>query len=227
MDAKKFLQDMLSEGKSLWDQGLDAADKGTTYAAEQLGAAEGDPNHELYKKVTGGAALAGALALGLGTKSGGALMRLGGLAALGTMAYRAYQRGQDGREDAVAVGPIEAAAGPDADRRARALLRAMIAGARADGHIDDSERTMIEQRLAALGEDAQAFFMAELMKPLDAAEIAKEAESPQQARELYAMAALVCRTDHLGERRFLRELAEALGLPAGVAREIERELGEA
>lgn len=62
LDTKKFLEDMLSEGRALWDRGKGYVDKGTTYAADQMGAQQGSDQHELYKKLAGGAAAAGALA---------------------------------------------------------------------------------------------------------------------------------------------------------------------
>ena len=49
------------------------------------------------------------------------------------------------------------------------LVRAMIAAAKADGHIDDEERKKIADRLAlaGIGAEAEQFLMAELEKPLD------------------------------------------------------------
>lgn len=220
VDTKKFLEDMLSEGKTLWETAGGYVSQGADYAVDKAGVAEDDPNRERYRTMVSGAAGAGALALALGTKTGGRLATLGALAALGTVAYRAYQRnadvaGEDGGE------PIDAIDGPEAERRAQTLLRAMIAAARADGEIDARERAMLDEKLQSLGADAQAFFLDELMKPVDPARVATEVATPQEAREVYAASAVVCGNADPEDRAYLDRLAVLLGLPPEVAREIE------
>lgn len=222
MDARKFLEDMLSEGHAMLKKGAGYAESGAEYAAEQIGAPKGDENHELYKTLAKGAAGAAAIALALGTKNGGRLAKIGAVAAIGALAYKAYQKGQGDATAVAETATIDAAAAPEGERRARALLRAMIAGAKADGQVDGEERAIIEERLGELGADAQSFFMEELMRPLDTAALAAEARSPQEAAELYTAAALTCGQRTEKEQTFLSALASALALPTEVTAEIDR-----
>lgn len=221
MELKRFLEDMLQEGKELVSKGAGMADRGAEMAVDQLGVEAGDGNRDLYKNIAKGVAGAGALALIFGTKGGGALARLGGLAAVGAMAYGAYQRqaGADAEADGAS---IEAAEGPEAERRSKTLLRAMIFAARADGEIDAEERNVIDAQMAQLDPAAKAEMVDALMAAVDAVALAGEARSPQEAREIYAMAATVTSGASEDERRFLSELAQALQLGPGLAAEIER-----
>lgn len=230
MDTRKFLQEMLSEGKSLLNRASGYADKGAEYAAEKLGAEKGSADHDRYKTIAKGAAGVGALALALGTSGGGALARIGGLAALGAMAYGAYRRSQGEPgvfTDEAPSATIDASEGPEADRRARTLLQAMIMAARADGEIDPAERAMLDEKLATLGGEAQSFFLEELMKPIDPAALGRAVESPQEAREVYAAAALVCAHRSSKEQDFLWALADALKLPPAVRAAIDADVAKA
>lgn len=227
MDARKFLEDMLSEGKSLWSKASVYADKGAEIAAEKLGAEKGSKDHDMYKTVTKGAVGVGALALALGTNGGGAIARLGGLAALGAMAYGAYKKSQGEGDPFADGGTIDQADGAEADRRARTLLRVMIMAARADGEIDPAERAMLDEKLGPLGEDAQAFFLDEMMRPVDPKAIAPEVESPQEAREVYAAAAIICAHRSSKEQDFLWALADALQIPPEVRNAIDADVAKA
>ncbi len=109
---------------------------------------------------------AGALAaVLLGTKPGrnvaGAAIKLGGLAAIGSLAYRAYQNYQNGKnpqDTPVSAEPellpppadtgFHPSQAPQGESEfALVLVRAMIAAAKADGRIDDEERQKIAGRL--------------------------------------------------------------------------------
>jgi uncharacterized membrane protein YebE (DUF533 family) len=171
-----------------------------------------------------GGAAAGVMALLLGTKTGRSIGKtgvvLGGLGMLGKLAYDAYQKnaGPAALPEAAPVGQLE---GPQAEGRSAAILIAMIAAAKADGHIDADEKAAIQSKLAELGPDAQSILMDEIAKPLDAGAIAALADSEQAGREIYAVSVLVCRADHAQERAYLDALAGALKLDPAVAREIE------
>ena len=69
--------------------------------------------------------------------------------------------------------------GDDADRLATSLLQAMIAAAKADGHVTADERARIDGQLANLGleDEAAALIAAELDAPLDVDRIAALAGS--------------------------------------------------
>ena len=74
-----------------------------------------------------------------------------------------------------------------------AILRAMIAAAKADGHIDAVEQQKIFGKLDAmdLGTEDKAFVIDELRKPLDIDAVVAAATTPELAVEIYA-ASLPC-----------------------------------
>lgn len=224
--------------KSLLDQlmtgGRDVYRKGEDLAAEKLGVGD-DPSArgQMRNAALGGAAATAALGLLLGTKSGRSITRTGvlagGVGLLGKLAYDAYVKRASGAATAIEpqAQPIGALEGPQADQRAQALLAAMVAAAKADGHIDETERAMIESKLGELGPDARALLSAELDKPMDAAAIAAMADSDQARREVYAISALICGGEHAMEQAWLDNLARALGLDKAVTAEIEAQLAPA
>ena len=98
-----------------------------------------------------GAMSGGALGLLLGSnKATRKLATYGGLAALGVMAYRAYgdYRAQQGAP--VQPQTVDRLPAPQADIHGEAILRALVAAAKADGHIDARERQVIEGEFARL-----------------------------------------------------------------------------
>jgi uncharacterized membrane protein YebE (DUF533 family) len=219
---KGLLDGLLSQGREL-------AQKGEDMAAERLGVGDApDDRAAMRKTAMAGGAAAAAIGLLLGTRGGRSLAKtgvvLGGLGMLGKMAYDAYQKKTGKAPEAP---PVADLTGEDADRRATAITVALIAAAKADGHIDDTERARIEGQLAGLPAEARAAMTSELMKPLSAADVAAHADSDQARAEIYAMTAMVCGGDHPGERAYLDDLAHALGLPADVARQIEADAASA
>ncbi len=180
------------------------------------------------------AALGGLAALLLGTKGGREAtmkaVKLGGLAAIGGLAYKAYRNYQEGRPltegvpglEQLTAAPSESGFSEEAltDESALLLVRAMIATAAADGDVDPSERARIIGELKEGGLDAQAveFLEAEIQHPASIEEIAKGVGSSKElGLEVYATAHLVASSEP--EMRFLQRLAEALALdPDLVAR---------
>lgn len=66
---------------------------------------------------------------------------MGGAAALGGLAYKLYQDWQAQQSSpAQPTQPLDTLQGNALDARAALLVRAMVAAARADGHIDSAER---------------------------------------------------------------------------------------
>lgn len=232
VDARSLLDGLLKAGGELAAQGKDLAERG-------LGLPQQGPEREaavsgLQKGALGG----GLLGLLLGSKSGRSLagnaLAVGGLAALGGVAYKAYrnwQAAQAAETSAVpppapAGTPVDQMQGPPAQARSEALLRAMIAAAKADGHMDAVERSRITQQMQRLSPDGQwaAFLLAEIDKPLTAEDVALGADSPEAAAEIYAASLLVIDLDHPQERSYLDRLAAALGMAPGLVQELEAEV---
>lgn len=171
-----------------------------------------------------------------GRKLGGSALKLGGLAAvagLGYMAYKNYQSGQQPKAlppagtTNVALPP--AGSGFDIDPAetsedfALALVRAMIAAAKADGHIDATERATIVGKLSEDGLDAEemAFLQSELEEPVDIGRIVSAAKTEEQKVELYTASRLAIDVDNRAERGYLDQLAARLGLEDALVDHIE------
>ncbi len=193
-----------------------------------------------------GAAAGGLVALLLGSKKarkiGGKVVGYGGAAVLGGLAYKAWQDWSARRaaptQAAPAGRPAEALPPPPpagsafdlaaahsrdgADARI-AVVRAMIAAAKADGHIDAEEQRRLFQRIGELQLDPEekAFVMDELAKPGDAAAIAALAAGPEQAAELWLASRLAIDPDDAKERAYLDELARRMELPADLVAHLE------
>jgi uncharacterized membrane protein YebE (DUF533 family) len=172
-----------------------------------------------------------------GRKAGGAALKLGGLAAIGGLAYKAYQNYQNGRQPAepaqadeqVLLPPPEdtefhPSQAPQGEAEfALTLVRAMIAAARADGRIDDDEKRRIGEKLSLSGLDAEAesFLKAELESPLDLDTLVAAARTEAQKVELYTASRLAIDADTRAERGYLDLLAGRLGLADQLVDHIE------
>ena len=182
----------------------------------------------------GGGALAGGLAaLLLGSKAGreigGEALKLGGMAAVGALAYKAYNDWQAGKQAAPASpasqAPVLMLPAPSGtpfnpstesgqQTLARHLLRAMIAAAKADGHVDAQEQARIfaEMDKLPLGADDKGFVMDELRAKLDVDAVAGAAATPEEAAEIYMASLLAIDVDNAAERGYLAMLAARLRL---------------
>lgn len=221
-DIKARMQSVLGQISA---RGKDLYSQGETLAAKKLGYGDDEASRsQMRNTALAGGAAAGLMALLLGTKTGRSIGKtgvvLGGLGMLGKLAYDAYQKhsAAGALPEAAPVGQLE---GPQAAERSSAILVAMIAAAKADGHIDADEKAAIQAKLAELGPEAQSILMDEIGKPLDAGAVAAMADSEQAGREIYAVSVLVCRADHAQERAYLDQLAAALKLDPAIARDIE------
>ena len=190
-------------------------------------------------KYATGAAAGGALALLLGSKRGrslgGKALKIGTVAALGTLAWKAYNDWQ-ARQQAAAPQPAAGAPqgspsvpgfaalpAPQLEDHSRAMLKAMIAAAKSDGHMDDRERAALEAELQRLEADpaVRAWVDAELRRPVEPADVAAASTSPQMAAEMYLASVLVADDTTTMERAYLDELARQLRLPTELKADLE------
>lgn len=228
LDAKRLLDQFLGGGQpgsgTTSGQGLGTQGGGLDQALGGIGKHLGG--------FGGGAAIGGLAGLLLGGKSGrklaGTALQVGGIAVLGGLAYKAYRDWQAGKQP-VSTTPQQASTpmlpapsdtpfnpSSEADQQAlsRHLLRAMIAAAKADGHIDATEQASIFARMDALplAADDKAFVVDELRKPLDVDAVASAARTPEEAAEIYAASLLAIDVDNAAERGYLAMLAARLKL---------------
>ncbi|MEN3785140.1 tellurite resistance TerB family protein [Aeromonas veronii] len=199
-----------------------------------LGAGKGWLNEggDTRKGQMQGALAGGALGLLLGNKKvrkyGGKAAAVGGAAALGGLAYKLYQDWQAQQAaPAQPTHPISGLEGNALDARAALLVRAMVAAARADGHIDGAERQKIQEYLTEQGQsDVARWIDAELARPLDPHALAREVTDMELATEVYLASLLAIEVDHFMERGYLDELARALKLDDNLKGSIERQVAQ-
>jgi uncharacterized membrane protein YebE (DUF533 family) len=224
MDTSALLDQILQAGRDLVNQGKDIAE-------QRLDIPEKGPERDAALSAMGkGALAAGALALLLGTGTGrrltGSALKLGSLAALGGVAYKAYQNwqaDQTGESGAHPGTPVDRLSGLAAEHRSLALLRAMVVAAKADGHIDEAEQQRIHDGIGRLGMEGNIVQLleAELSAPVDPAAVARGADSAEAAAEIYLASLIVIDPDQPAERRYLDDLARHLKLDAGLVSELE------
>ncbi|WP_332688766.1 tellurite resistance TerB family protein [Bosea sp. (in: a-proteobacteria)] len=186
-------------------------------------------------QLAAGALLGGLGALVFGTSAGrslaGSAVKVGGLALVGGLAYKAYQNYQAGKpligaeQQALLPAPAGSGFEPEAASDANALIfiRAMIAASASDGHIDDAERGAILGGLREAGFDPEAntWLANEMAKPASVDELVEGAESPELAAQIYTAARIAINPDKPAEKDFLAGLAGSLGLDAELVANID------
>jgi len=163
----------------------------------------------------------------------GTAAQIGAVAAIGGLAYKAYQNYRQGQP--VVPQSINDLFSDtrwlrkDSDQRelsawippqgrtedvSKLLLQTMVAAATADGHLDDVEHAHIRRQLAtsALSEEEQRFLSWTIKHPATIAELAGAATTPELKAEVYAAARLAIEPDSPTERDWLERLAAALKL---------------
>lgn len=222
-DAKKLLDQFLGSQVS-GGLGGDKASSAKGWAGQATDIARNNP-----LKTAG---IAAAL---LGTKTGrkiaGNAVTIGGIAAVAGLGYLAYKNYKSGQSPQTAPQPAAASNEPIAlpppnsafslqspqlsNDFALTLVRAMIAAAKADGHIDQNERANIMEKIHAvdLGSEAEAFIAEELANPVDIDDLVAAARTEEQKVELYTATRITIDPDTRAERGYLDLLAGRLQLP--------------
>ncbi|KJZ37965.1 MULTISPECIES: tellurite resistance TerB family protein [Pseudomonas] len=186
----------------------------------------------LLSGASGGAIAAGAMGLLLGSKKarsvGGKVAVYGGLAALGVIAYKAFGNWQAQQGTAPNTEPQTLDRLPPAqvELHSQAILKALVAAAKADGHIDERERALIESEFSKLDNDQalQHWLHAELNKPLDPTDVARAASTPEMAAEMYIASVMLVDEQNFMEKSYLDELARQLKLEPGLKAELEKQV---
>jgi uncharacterized membrane protein YebE (DUF533 family) len=234
---------------------LQQAASGTREGAERIGEATGA--REAIEKMSGGrspedllkqlqdliaknklgtgAALGGLGALILGTETGRSIAasaaKIGALALIGGLAYKAYQHYAEGQppgaEGDVNAEPAPVGSGFEesaiSDQAATTYLRAMIAAAAADGRLDADEQRRLTATLTEAGMDreAEAFIAQEINNPASVDELVAGVSDQREALQLYTAARLAIEPNTPAEQAFLAALASRLGIDADLARHVD------
>ncbi len=227
MSLQQMLQQILQSGQSTLKQGqLNSSGLGKKLGEQASG-------------FGGGAVVGGVLGMLLGNKKfrkmGGSLAGYGGAAALGALAVKVYQNWQEqnaGQQaapapvQAVPPAPLALASNNQADNHAQAILAALVSAAKADGHIGDTERELIEAEInkMAAPEQARHWLSQELLKPVDPQAIAQLAQSPEMAAEIYLASVIAIDEQSYMERAYLDELARLLSLPDSLRQSLDNQI---
>ncbi|WLH82117.1 tellurite resistance TerB family protein [Pseudomonas sp. FP2338] len=159
------------------------------------------------------------------TRSGG--MNYAALASLGMAAFQAYQAWQRQQASAPqqAIQTVDQLDGQEAEAHSHALLRALIAAAKADGRIDENEQQMISTEIGRHTDEPQLkqWLNDEVAKPLNAADFAEYAADPGLASEIYLASVMLVDDQQDAERSYLDELAAQLQIDANLQLHLEQQ----
>ena len=197
--------------------------------------------------VAGGAAAGALMSNKKARKHAGTLLQVGGLAALGGVAWKAYQsyKSNETRGPASVSTPATVAPGaagdvswpelteqgfairedePSGESRGVLLVQAMIAAAAADGHLDSAERQRIMARLEQLelAPQEKTLVIDALQRPPSQAELCACVDCPELATEVYLSSLLAVDTECAQAALYLDTLAHRLNLPAGLVAQLQR-----
>lgn len=195
--------------------------------------------------LAGGAAAGGIMALFMGSKStrkmAKKIVKYGGTAVVGGLAYKAYGNWQKNK----ALGQTRPITDQDIDEASRAsqhptlgnqinsfepslemvLIKTMIAASKADGHIDALEHKRLFKAIEKLNfdnNDKVVVFDA-MAREITIQEIADSVSLDEHKAEVYLSAYLAIDVDDQMERTFLNNLAIALDLPRGFPAYLEQQ----
>lgn len=192
-----------------------------------------DPNTQRTAMTAAGGLAAGMLLSGGLGKLAGNAVKLGAVAAVGGLAYNAWQNYQKGQSNPGQVPSQDAFIPAPSDQHGqeelgKSLVRAMIAAAKADGRIDADEKEAIFGKLEAMNLSAEekAWVFDELSSPLDINAVVARADTPEHATEIYAASLVAITADTASERAYLDALASKLKLDPALVAEVHKAAGE-
>ena len=183
--------------------------------------------------------LAGAM-FGGNRGSSGSAAGAGGMAVLGSLALAALRSMGGARTGTQSVAlddratlmaglraPANAAEEQQVLDVASLIVKAMINAAKADGRIDEAERDRIIGKLeeGGISDEERRFVGEEMSKPIDIDSLARAAPNQQVATQIYAASLLAIEVDTDQERRYLQDLAAALGLDSNAVAYLHSALG--
>ncbi len=187
----------------------------------------------LRNSVTTGAAGLGVGMLLSGGRLGdavGNIVKVGAIAAIGSLAYKAWENHQRQQGGTPVSDPVHDAfvppphAGFEREELGKSLVRAMIAAAKADGRIDGDEKDRIFDTLKTmpLSAEEKAWVFDEINAPLDVDAVVARADTPAHAAEIYAASLVAITADTPAERTYLDDLARRLKLDPALVEQIHR-----
>ncbi len=116
---------------------------------------------------------------------------------------------------------------PENNKTALLLIQAMIAAANADGDIDPEEEREILDRLneAGMTLEEREFILKQLAAPPNPESLLSQVDTPELARQFYAVSLMAIVVDTELEEAYLSRLRSALGLDEAAVKELHAEFG--
>jgi len=251
MDAKAILDVLMQSGMGRSQQRLERAAGGNNPLLEMAGSMLGGGGSSggggalsgLVGSLLGGGGSSGGGG-GLGSLVGSLLGGGGGSAAggglagglIGSLAKAAMSQmggGASGGSQSAASGfdlsrytSGQVESQRDENDRALVMIRSMLTAAKADGQIDAGEQERILGKLNDAGADQnmRQYIQDELQKPVDIDGLASEVDSPHMATEVYTASLFAIDVDTPGEQAYMNKLADRLGLPATLVKQLHDSL---
>lgn len=209
-------------------------------AGAMLGGGSGGVSADVLKQVAGAV-------LGGGAPAGNTGAGTGTLALFGALAAQALQMAQGmfgGAADAAAGLPgarmdeqtaVLAGMRPPVTLQeqqqvndvAMLTLRAMISAMKADGRIDDQERSRLLGKLneGGISTAEQRLVDAEMQRPIDLDDLVQGVDNPQVAAQIYTASLMAITVDTEPERHYLADLAAKLRLDPQVVGYLHQAVG--
>jgi len=193
-----------------------------------------------------GGLLAGALGSKKGRKHLGTAVKVGGVAALGGLAYKAYQNYKETNTQA-SQQPAPGVGNPAANTqqwaaleqknfevnpentaegsRSLLLVRAMITAAHSDGHLDTHEQGRIFSKISEseLSPADKANILDELKEPLSMQDIVAMSDSPETAVEIYLASLLAIDETKTEGKNYLNALGFMLNIPPALVAQLHQQ----
>ena len=223
IDAEKILLDLRDQAEALArdfdvDAKVDQAKEAAGKVRERL---ETDPKARNVAAGAGGLLLLSLLGTRGGRRLIGDVAQTGAVAAIGALAYKAWNDRRGGNNDQPP--PDYLAEMKDDPDFALAIIRAMLATAFSDGILDATERQRVMDVIKQSGgnEETLALLMDSRDEAADLDEIVSAATTPNRAAQLYTAAALTADVDKQADIDFLDKLAKRLGIAADFAEAIK------
>ena len=217
----ELLEKVLSASKEI-------AEQGKSYAEGALNIPDG--GEERKNKIDGlkKGALATAVLFGLlGTKGGrsmtGKAIKIGGIAALGTAAYKGYQYWRSNRGGLT----VNELTGIEAQDRAFLLISAMVSAAYADGKLDDDESVLLKREILDMNLSQGLFKqVSELVdNPLTVEQLCAQVGDDAAASEVYLAARMFVDDESSAiELAYLKELVSGLELNSNLVSILDDQL---
>lgn len=227
--------------------GQDSQQNADTSSAVNLKTVAGNVT-EKFGGLGTGAAIGGIAALLMSNKKArsfaGSAAKVGGAALVGGLAFKAFKNwqnsspeisqsvsqptgGYEGGQIAASTSSFEAEV--NNTQFQLTLIKAMIAAAKADGHIDNVEQNRIFDTVDGMPSSGEfKHMMMDLLRsPITIQDLVLEIHNLEQKTEVYLISCFAIDEDNEAEKMYLQQLAKALELPNDLALEIKQQANQA